>query len=191
MNLNQTFSILFWLHKAKTTKQGLAPIWVRISVDGKRAECSTQKQIHPKFWDAENSKVLDKFSESRSINDYLTLVKADILRHYNILISTKDFVTADDVKNSYKGVKEIKKTFLQLFKQFNQQLTERKEIDDLSEGRHKRFEILYGKCEAFIKYTTENVPLLPIPQNVLARGANYFTAVKIKPMALMSLNESG
>lgn len=152
MNLNQTFSILFWLNKAKMNKQGLIPIWIRITVDGRRAECSTQKQIYPKFWDAENSKVLDKFSESRSINDYLTLVKADILRHYNILLSTKDFVTADDVKNSYKGVKEIKKTFLQLFDQFNQQLTERKEIDDLSEGRHKRFEILYEKCDTFIKY---------------------------------------
>jgi integrase len=152
MNLNQTFSILFWLHKAKITKQRFAPIWVRITVDGKRAECSTQKQIHPEFWDAENSRVLDKFSESRSINDYLTLVKADLLKHYNILLSTKDFVTADDVKNSYKGVKEIKRTFLQLFNQFIQQLTERKEIDDLSEGRHKRFEILYGKCETFIKY---------------------------------------
>jgi len=148
MNLNQTFSILFWLHKARTTKQGLAPIWVRITVDGKRAQCSTQKQIYPKFWDAENSKVSDKYSESRLINDYLTLVKADILRHYNILLSTKDFVTADDVKNSYKGVKEIKKTFLQLFKQFNQQLTERKEIEISSgsssaEGRSISFGCFY------------------------------------------------
>lgn len=152
MNLNQTFSILFWLNKAKMNKQGLIPIWIRITVDGKRAECSTQKQIHPKFWDAENNKVLEKYSEARSINDYLTLVKADILRHYNILLSTKEFVTAEDVKNSYKGVKEIKKTFLQLFNLFNQKLSERKEIDDLSEGRYNRFLILYGKCEEFLKY---------------------------------------
>ena len=152
MNFNQTFSILFWLNKAKMNKQGLIPIWIRITVDGKRAECSTQKQIHPRFWDAENNKVIDRFSEAKAINDYLTLVKADLLRHYNILVSTKDMVTAEDVKNSYKGVKEIKKTFLQLFKQFNQQLSERKEIDDLSDGRFKRFEILYGKCESFIKH---------------------------------------
>ena len=152
MNFNQTFSILFWLNKAKMNKQGLVPIWVRITVDGKRAECSTQKQIHPKFWDAENNKVLDKFSEARAINDYLTLVKADILRHYNILLSTKEVVIADDVKNSYKGIKEVKKTFLQLFNQYNQQLSERKEIDDLSDGRYNRFLILLGKCEEFVKF---------------------------------------
>lgn len=133
-------------------KQGLVPIWARITVDGKRAEFSTQKQIFPKFWDAENSKVLEKYSEAGQINDYLTLVKAEVIKHYNVLISTKEIVSADDVKKSYKGVKEINKTFLQLFKQFNQQLLERKENNDLSEGRYKRFQILYGKCSDFVKY---------------------------------------
>ena len=180
MNLNQTFSILFWLNKAKMNKQGLIPIWIRITVDGKRAECSTQKQIHPKFWDAENNKVLDKYSESRSINDYLTLVKADILKRYNILLSTKDFVTPEDVKNNYKGVKEVKKTFLQLFKQYNQQLTERKEIEDLSEGRHKRFEILLGKCEAFIKYKFKrsDVVLEELKLNFIVEFEHYLRTVE-------------
>lgn len=128
MNLNQTFAILFWLKKTKINKQGLAPIWARITVDGERAEFSTQKQIFPRFWDAEINLLSKDFTEAKAINDYLTLVKADILRHYNMLISTKEVVTAIDVKNSYKGIKEVKKTFLQLFRQYNQQLSERKEI---------------------------------------------------------------
>lgn len=179
MNFNQTFSILFWLNKAKMNKQGLIPIWIRITVDGKRAECSTQKQIHPKFWDAENNKVSEKFSEARSINDYLTLVKADLLRHYNILLSTKDVVTSDDVKNSYKGIKEIKKTFLQLFRQFQQQLTERKEIEDLSEGRHKRFEILYGKCEKFVKskFKRSDILLEELKLSFLVEFEHYLRTV--------------
>jgi hypothetical protein len=52
---------------------------------------ANQSQI----WDAEKNKVLDKHSEARSINDHLTLVKADILRHYNILLSTSKAVSAD------------------------------------------------------------------------------------------------
>ena len=43
-----------------------------------------KKQIYSKFWDAERNLVLETFSAARSINDYLTLVKADILRYYNI-----------------------------------------------------------------------------------------------------------
>jgi hypothetical protein len=41
MNLDQTFSILFWLRRHKTDKKGYAPIWIRITVDGQRTECST------------------------------------------------------------------------------------------------------------------------------------------------------
>lgn len=180
MNFNQTFSILFWLHKAKMNKQGLVPIWVRITVDGKRAECSTQKQIYPKFWDSENAKVLDRCSEAKTVNNYLTLIKADIIRHYNILLSTKDIVSADDVKKSYKGVKEIKKTFLQLFRQFNQQLLERREINDLSEGRHKRFQILYGKCSDFVQYkfTRTDVNLEELKLNFIVEFEHYLRTVE-------------
>jgi integrase len=180
MNLNQTFAILFWLKKTKMNKQGLAPIWVRITVDGKRAEFSTQKQIYPRFWDAENNLALKEFSEAKATNDFLTLVKADILRHYNMLISTKEIVTAVDVKNSYKGIKEIKKTFLQLFRQYNQQLSERKEIDDLSEGRYKRFQILYGKCEEFVKYKfgRSDILLEDLKLNFLVEFEHYLRTVQ-------------
>jgi hypothetical protein len=180
MNLNQTFSVLFWLKKAKMNKQGLAPIWARITVDGERAEFSTQKQLYPKFWDAENNLALRQFSEARSLNEYLTLVKADILRHYNILASTKDVVTAIDVKNGYKGLREIKKSFLQLFRQYNQQLSERKEIDDLSEGRYKRFEILYGRCEEFVKhkFRKSDVLLEDLKLNFVVEFEHYLRTVQ-------------
>ena len=180
MNLNQTFAILFWLKKTKINKQGLAPIWVRITVDGERAEFSTQKQIFPRFWDAENNLASKDFSEAKATNDYLTLVKADILRHYNMLISTKEVVTAIDVKNSYKGIKEVKKTFLQLFRQYNQQLSERKEIDDLSEGRYKRFEILYGKCEKFVKhkFRKSDVLLEELKLNFVVEFEHYLRTVQ-------------
>src|SRR5690606_18382419 len=108
MNLNQTFSITFWLNKAKTNKQGLTPIWLRITVNSKRAECSVQKFVHLKHWDTDNNRVRSGCSDANSINDYLDLVRSEVLRHYNILLTTRDVVTADDVKNSYKGVKEIK-----------------------------------------------------------------------------------
>jgi integrase len=160
MNFNQTFSVLFWLNKAKANKQGLAPIWVRITVDGRRAECSVQKQVHPDQWDAENNLVVSRCKDSRSINDFLTLVKADIMRHYNVLLSTRDSVTADDVKNSYKGIKEDKKSFMQLFSAFKQQQLEKKEIDELSEGRFKRLGVLEGKVLAFLKHKFKRSDLM-------------------------------
>jgi hypothetical protein len=78
----------------------------------------------------EHNRVRTNCSDATSINDYLDLVRSEVLRHYNILLTTRDVVTADDVKNSYKGIKEIKKTFFQLFDQYMQHLVSRKEIND-------------------------------------------------------------
>lgn len=141
-------------------KLGLVPIWARITVDGERAEFSTKKQVYPEFWDAEKNLALKQFSEAKAINDYLTLVKADILKNYNILLSTKDAVSAEDVKNSYRGTKEAKKTFIQLFDQYMQHLLEKKEAEDISGGRFKRFEILRGKCVNFLKTKLKKTDIL-------------------------------
>jgi hypothetical protein len=106
MNFNQTFSILFWINKSKTNKKGFVSIWVRITIDGRRAECSTSRQIQPEFWDTELGQPTEAFGEAASLSQYLLWVKAEITKHYNILLSTKDHVTAEDVKNSYNGIKE-------------------------------------------------------------------------------------
>jgi integrase len=180
MNFNQKFSVLFWVKKAKTNKDGLAPIWARITVDGGRAEFSTQQQVNPDHWDSEALLVTSKCKDAKTINDCLTLAKADIIRQYNILLSSKDHVTAEDVKGGLMGIKTTKKTFLELFRLFKQQLTERKEIDDLSEGRHKRFDILYGKCEDYIKYKFKrsDIPLEEAKLSFVVEFEHYLRVVQ-------------
>jgi integrase len=179
MNFNQKFSVLFRLNYSKKNSKGLVPIWVRITIDGRRAECSVQKQVRPEHWDVENGHALG-CPEARAINDYLVMVQAEITRHYNVLLTAKDFVTVEDVRNSYKGVKEVKKTFMQLFNQYNQHLLERKEIEDLSEGRHKRFDILLNKCVAFIrrKFKRSDVLLEEVKLNFIVEFEHYLRTIE-------------
>ena len=68
-------------------------------VDGKRAKCSIQKQILPGCGTRRTTrrKVIHR---ERLINDYFVMVQAEITKHYNILLSTKEVVTVEDVKNS-------------------------------------------------------------------------------------------
>jgi integrase len=181
MNLNQTFSILFWLNKSKANSKGLVPIWARITIDGKRAECSVKKQISSSFWDAEKNRAKGNSDDARGINNYLVMVQAELTKHYNILLSTKDFVTAEDVKNSYKGIKETKKAFLELYSLYIQKLSERKEIEDLSDGRFKRFKVLYKKCAEFIKYQFKksDLPLDEVKMSFIVEFEHYLRTVKM------------
>jgi integrase len=181
MNLNQTFSILFWLNRSKANSKGLVPIWARITIDGKRAECSVKKQILSTLWDADKNRAKGNSDEARAINNYLVMVQAELTKHYNILLSTKEFVTAEDVKNSYKGIKEVKKTFLELYTLYNQKLSERKEIEDLSDGRFKRFKVLYKKCAEFIKYQFKrsDLPLDEVKMSFIVEFEHYLRTVKM------------
>jgi integrase len=181
MNLNQTFSILFWINRSKANSKGLVPVWARITIDGKRAECSVKKQILSTLWDAEKNRAKGNSDEARAINNYLVMVQAELTKHYNILLSTKDFVTAEDVKNSYKGIKEVKKTFLELYTLYNQKLSERKEIEDLSDGRFRRFKVLYKKCAEFIKYQFKksDLPLDEVKMSFIVEFEHYLRTVKM------------
>jgi hypothetical protein len=162
MNLDQTFSILFWLNRAKTNKKGFAPIWIRITVDGKRAECSTSRKIISEHWDVENGVASNDCPTATTINGYLRSVYAEITRRYNTLLTTKDYVSAEDVKASFKGKKKEpekppvpKKTLFGLYKDFiaHQEALVKKE--ELSKGRFKRFPVTRGKVEEFIKGTSK------------------------------------
>ncbi|WP_229206178.1 Arm DNA-binding domain-containing protein [Dyadobacter fermentans] len=50
MKSNQKLSILFWLFKAKAIKDGKAPIYIRITIDGLDDEISLGKKVHPHDW---------------------------------------------------------------------------------------------------------------------------------------------
>lgn len=57
MKVNEHFSILFFLVKKKASKDGQAPIWARITVDGDRSEISLGQKILPEYWDQEHENV--------------------------------------------------------------------------------------------------------------------------------------
>jgi len=101
LNINQTYAVLFWLNKSKANKKVQVPVWVRITIDGKRAECATAIKIFPEQWDTIKGTVKSNFQEAQSINEHLENVRVGIRKHYNILLTTRPYVSAIDVKNSY------------------------------------------------------------------------------------------
>jgi hypothetical protein len=146
MNLNQNFAISFQPKKAKANSQGLFPLLVRITIDGKRTECSIKKQITESQWSWESNS-----PKGAELCEHLQAVETEIRKHYNVLLVAKEYVTVDDVKRSFMGIKESKPTFLDVFKQYIQYLRERREANDLSERRFGKFEMVYRKCQSFIK----------------------------------------
>lgn len=77
--MNQNFSVLFYLKKQKKENEnGLLPIYLRITVCGKRSEISIGREIDPEQWDNRRNKVRGTRQESRALNDYLSSIISKI-----------------------------------------------------------------------------------------------------------------
>lgn len=62
MRTSKTFSIHFWPSMAKK-KENLAPIYARITVDGKRAEISLKRSCSVTYWDTRSKRSILRTSE--------------------------------------------------------------------------------------------------------------------------------
>ncbi|GAB3822113.1 hypothetical protein GCM10028895_25830 [Pontibacter rugosus] len=55
--MDTKISILFYGRKAKTTRDNLVPIYLRVTLQGQRLELSTHRYVSPARWSAEAGKV--------------------------------------------------------------------------------------------------------------------------------------
>lgn len=107
MKVNEKLSVLFLLEKSKASKNGMSPIWGRITVTGSpRAEFSLGKKVSSQWWDQQNERVILKdnpnVKEARQINSAITLALAEIQKLYTVIEHQQGFVTSDLIKQAYK-----------------------------------------------------------------------------------------
>ena len=48
--MNHTYSVLFWINRAKANKTAQVPSYARVTVSGKRAEIATGRYIESERW---------------------------------------------------------------------------------------------------------------------------------------------
>ena len=69
--MEHRISVLFYARKSKKTSKGLAPIYIRITVNGQRLEHSIQRYVNASQWSASAGRVKGSNDQARQINLYL------------------------------------------------------------------------------------------------------------------------
>lgn len=151
MKVNQELSILFWLWKAKQTKDGMVPIYVRITVNGLRDGFSSGKKIHADYWNEETGFAVRACKDAVSINNYITKTSKDLERCYNELCDEHDDVTAKMVKDAFLFRPEPKPTLMKAFQVHNDEFAERVTKGIGKKGTLMRYERLRVKTLAYLK----------------------------------------
>ena len=93
----------FYAKSTKANANGLLPIYVRLTVDGKRLEFSTKKFVEKSKWSSELAKMKGTTEEARSINSYLDLMKSKVLDAQMELLHRNETLSIENFKNkAYK-----------------------------------------------------------------------------------------
>jgi site-specific recombinase XerD len=181
MKVNEDLSILFWTWRQKASKDGRAPIYVRITVKGDRDGFSSGKKIHPDFWDEENSLANKACPDQQFINSYITKTKADLEKCYNQLAATHKKITASMVKEAYMPKQVLSKTLMQAFELHNDEFAERVSKKKGSKGTLGRYERLKEKVQAFLKkkYKLSDIALEDIEMALAVNFFHYLTMENI------------
>ncbi|SFZ93349.1 Site-specific recombinase XerD [Flaviramulus basaltis] len=100
MKNTNTFSILFWL-KLANAKNGKAPLYARITVNGKRAELSLKRKLLVSNWDANKNRLKGLSDVTKIFNNYLEQVHSELFESYQELKDKNQLVTAQLIKSSF------------------------------------------------------------------------------------------
>src|SRR5690606_2148668 len=99
-----TFSLLFYIKRSKLLKNGDAPVYLKITVNGKFAEVSLKRSIAPRLWDTTRNQAKGSSQEAQQLNDYLTSVRGQVFMHQRELQEAGRVVNPKMLRNAFLGL---------------------------------------------------------------------------------------
>ncbi len=116
----QTFSILFFINKAKLHKSGEAGIYIRINVNGKRAEANIKRTVPVHQWDQQREQSKGRDGKSNETNNCIRTLKLRALTIHRDLELQGKLFTARLILDMLYNRGDEQKTILGIFRQHNE-----------------------------------------------------------------------
>lgn len=112
---------MFYIRRDKTNKKGEAPVFMRLTINGERADASIKRFIEPHAWNSAKGKANEKSRGGKDLNLYLDAISANILRIQRDLELDKKEVSAQIILNRYLGKEQSDRhTLMEVFRAHNE-----------------------------------------------------------------------
>jgi site-specific recombinase XerD len=180
--MNPTITSLFYIKRAKPNKQGLVPIFQRVTINGKRIERSTTKYIDPDQWSVEGAKMKGKSDHARSINNHLDTMLQEVIDTEKDLTINRKPVSYSSMKTMLSGAVEIERTILAVFQEHNDKMLELVPSGEYAIGTWKNFRNTFRHLKKFFKQKrkTDDISIHEIDYALVMDFDFYLKTKKIK-----------
>lgn len=153
----------FFIKKDKA-KNNVAPIFTRITLEGKPADISLRREIEIEKWDTDAGRAKDNRGAGREVNDFLDQVRAELTHAFSELKYQRKPLTAEAVKNLFLGIVPQGHTLVGLMDYHNNHLKH-----TLEWGTMKNYMTTQNYIKLFLqsKFNRKDIPLADLSYTFL------------------------
>jgi site-specific recombinase XerD len=161
--MNKTFNLLFFIKKNKIRTNGTAPIYLRITIDGKMADITAKRYIDPKKWDNKAHKALGNSIEAKTLNVYLKTLEQQVYDCHYLMMKEEDIVTSEGLKSKLLGTDITTRMLIPIFQDHNDKV-EALVGQDFAPGTLERYKTSLKHTQEFLnwKYKTSDIDITKI-----------------------------
>ena len=177
--METTIYLRFHIKKQKINKNGLTPVIMRVTLEGKRSEINIGRNVEPEKWNVNSQKMMGRSFEANDLNHYIELMRQKAKNVQRGFVEKSEVLTLDKFVCRFKGEEKDKfKKTLEIFKEHNEQM-DRLSGKDISKSTAKRYWTCYNHIEQFInqEYRREDFPIKDIDNQFITRF-EYFLKTK-------------
>jgi site-specific recombinase XerD len=124
--VSKTFSLLFYIKKQKSSvkkqqefENKKQPIYIRITVNGKRIELSAKREVDPLKWNSHSGRGMGTKEEIKTLNAYLNTFQMKLYEAQRQLLENGKPFTAETLKNKMTGKEESPRMLIEIIQHHN------------------------------------------------------------------------
>ncbi len=144
---------MFYIRRTKLTREGEAPILLRLTVNGIRTEIHIKKTVQPSLWSAAKGKAIEKNHHCKELNLYLDSVRLRLMKLQREMEVDGVLVTAHSLIDRYLGKDQPERhTLMEVFRDHNKKCKKLEGID-MAPATVLRYETSLRHTLEFMQHT--------------------------------------
>lgn len=177
--MQSNLSFLFYLKKPKSYVSGPAPVYLRLTINGQRAEMSTGKECQPERWNPNAGLARGTTEEVKNLNAYLSILQGKIHQYHNQLLATGEPITAEILKNKVAGKSERARSLVPIFEEHNKKVEALLNVE-FAPGTLERYKTSLKHTVDFLqwKYNISDIDIKKIDHAFITDYEFYLRSVR-------------
>ncbi len=145
-----SYNLIFFIRKSRSEKNTNSLIYLRITINGSRAQMSISRTIPLNRWNSSKGRAKGTSKESKEINDHIEKLTYNLNKIHQKFMDNAQLITPNKMIRALNGVDHSDRKALEIFKEHNENL-DQLIGKDISKASAQRYWTCHNHLQQFIR----------------------------------------